>query len=249
MRPQGSSSETLNRAGKIALVAVVLLFMVPLLLSERDQHLAVEIVISALFAMSLGLIMGQGGMISLGHAAFFGIGGYSAGLMLTRLGASFWATLLVAPPMAALAGGVMGVLAVRRSHTYLLMLTFALGMLVYAVFFSLRSLTGGDDGLIGIRPPAWLQSIDRFYWFALIVTLVSIAVLYQVSRSPFGYSLRAARDSSRRALASGIAVRRQQIAAFVLAALRRPERRVRPTSTAFFRAARIGFIPLRRLWR
>lgn len=208
----------MNKTARLAVLTVLVpLVVLPWLLPERDLHLAIELLISGLFAMSLGLIMGQGGMTSLGHAAFFGVGGYAAGLMALRLDSPFVVTLLVAPALAALAGGLIGFLAVRRSKTYLLMLTFALGQLTYAVFFSWRSLTGGDDGLIGIQPPTWLLATDHFYWFSLVVVIVCLAILYQIDRSPFGYGLRAARDSVKRAHASGIDVRRQQIVAFIIA--------------------------------
>ena len=199
------------------LLGIAVLVGLPWVLSTRDLHFAIELLIAGLFAMSLGMIMGQGGMVSLGHAAFFSIGGYTAGLLL-KAGVDFSLAMTAAPLAAAAAGWLMGFLAVRRSHAYLLMLTFALGQLVYSVFFSWRSLTGGDDGLIGIRPPGWLIPLENFYWFSLALTGVSIFVLFRIFQSPFGYSLRAVRDSPNRAIASGIPVRRQQIMAFVIGA-------------------------------
>jgi branched-chain amino acid transport system permease protein len=202
----------------IALALLLLVIALPWLLPTRDLHLAVEILIAGTFAMSLGLIMGHGGMVSLGHAAFFSIGGYTAGLLL-EAGVPFGAAFLIAPAAAAVGGWLMGLVAARRSHAYLLMLTFALGQLVFSVFFRWRSLTGGDDGLIGIRPPDWLLPLSNFYWFSLGLGAASVLILYRVYKSPFGYSLRAVRDSQSRALASGIPIRRQQIVAFIIGAL------------------------------
>ncbi|MCW5745046.1 MAG: ABC transporter permease [Alphaproteobacteria bacterium] len=199
--------------------ALVLLALVPLAL-PGDRYLLVlltDIIIFALFAVSLHVLMGPSGMVSFGHAAYFGIAAYAAALLLKRAAVPMEATLLMAPIVAGGLALLFGWFCVRLSGVYLAMLTLAFAQIAWSVIYQWGSLTGGSNGMIGVWPPSWLASKSAYYWLALALCALGIAFLWRVLFSPFGYALRAGRDSSLRVEAIGIDLRRQQWLAFALA--------------------------------
>jgi len=167
--------------------------------------------------MSLGFIMGTGGIISFGHAAYFGLGCYGAGLLVHHLGARMELALVAAPIAAALGAALFGALCVRLSGVYRAMLTLAFAQIVYAGAFQWVALTGGDNGLVGLWPAAWASGRTAYYYLALALCLAGIALLHRASFAPFGYALRGVRDSAPRAGAIGIDPWRHPWAAFTLA--------------------------------
>ena len=179
--------------------------------------LMIDLLIAALFAASLHFIMGPAGMHSFGHAAYFGLGAYGAALLVRTSGLPMEAALLAAPLVAALGALVFGWFAVRLSGVYLAMLTLAFAQITWAVTYQWDSFTGGSNGLTGVWPSEWLA--DKRLYYGLTLLLVGTAVLWlrRVLFSPFGYALRAGRDSVLRADAIGIDVKRMQWAAFVIA--------------------------------
>ena len=179
--------------------------------------LMIDLLIAALFAASLHFIMGPAGMHSFGHAAYFGLGAYGAALLVRTSGLPMEAALLAAPLVAALGALVFGWFAVRLSGVYLAMLTLAFAQITWAVTYQWDSFTGGSNGLTGVWPSEWLA--DKRMYYGLTLLLVGTAVLWlrRVLFSPFGYALRAGRDSVLRADAIGIDVKRMQWAAFVIA--------------------------------
>jgi len=206
------------RAGHAALIALlVFLALLPRLVPLVLVVQATDILIFVLFSLSLNLLVGYAGMLSLGHAAFFAVGGYGTGLMVKQFGVSMSLALVAGPVLAAFAALVIGFFCVRLSHAYFIMLTLAFGQLIYTVIWKWREMTGGDDGLIGIMPAPALVSSSAYYYFALAVVLVAIVVLHRVGQSPFGRALKAIKDNPRRAEFIGIDVRRYQLGAFVLA--------------------------------
>jgi branched-chain amino acid transport system permease protein len=204
-------------------LAVVALCAIPLFGSESWIIRGVDILIFALLALSLNLIVGGTGMISMCHAAFFAIGGYAFGVVQRRSGLDGNLGFLVASG-AALTTGLLvalaiGILVVRVTQAYFIMLTLALGQLIYVIIWKWHDVTGGDDGLIGITPPSWLSTTTRFYYFTLAVVLVSTALLYQLKRSPFGCTLGALRDNPIRTAYIGVPVRAFRLSAFIIAAV------------------------------
>jgi branched-chain amino acid transport system permease protein len=171
----------------------------------------------AVFAGSLQLLVGLGGMLSFGHAAYFGLGAYGAALLLKHAGVSMPGAFLLAPVVAGLAAAGFGVFCVRRSGVYFAMLTLACAQIVYSVAHQWYDVTGGDNGILGVWPDPGLASPPRYYLWALAATLAAFALLRWATRAPFGLTLRAARDHPRRAEALGVAVAVQQLWAFVLA--------------------------------
>jgi branched-chain amino acid transport system permease protein len=203
-------------AASMAVLAVCLAAL-PAIAGGYTLVLLADILVFALFAVSLHFIMGPGGMLSFGHAAYFGLGAYGAGLALLRLGAPM-ELALAAGALLALAGATLfGWFCVRLSGVYLAMLTLAFAQIAWSVAFQWDAVTGGSNGLIGVWPSAWLSSKAAYYILVLLVCLSGIAFLWRVAYSPFGYALRAGRDSPVRADAIGIDVRRTQWAAFALA--------------------------------
>ena len=198
---------------------MVLLALVPLAMGQ-DRYLMVlltDIFIFALFAVSLHVLMGPSGMVSFGHAAYFGIAAYAAALLLKRAALPMEVALLAAPVVAGGFALLFGWFCVRLSGVYLAMLTLAFAQIAWSVIFQWDSFTGGSNGMIGVWPSGWLASKSTYYWLALALCGIGIAFLWRMLFSPFGYALRAGRDSPLRAEAIGIDLRRQQWFAFAVA--------------------------------
>ena len=189
----------------------------PLVAGPYALSILTEAAVAVLFAASLHFVMGPGGMASFGHAAWFGIGAYAAGLSVQWLGTPMPAALLLAPLAAGAAAALFGAFVVRLSGVYLAMLTLAFAQIVWAAAFQWVSVTGGDNGILGIWPPAWASGPATVYLLALLLCAGGTAVLQRVLRSPFGYALRASRDSPLRAEAIGLDTQRIRLAAFAMA--------------------------------
>ncbi len=199
------------------LLVLVLLALVPLGGNGYALVLLIDIAIFALFAATLHFLMGPAGMVSFGHAAYFGLGSYAAALVFLKLGWPAGAALLAAPALGAAAALLFGWFCVRLSGVYLAMLTLAFAQIAWSVVFQWDGLTGGSNGLVGLWPQDWLKDRIAFYWFVLALSAGSIFVLWRMVVAPFGYALRAARDSSLRAEAIGIDRRRIQWFGFAIA--------------------------------
>jgi branched-chain amino acid transport system permease protein len=181
--------------------------------------LLTDILVAVLFATSLHFIMGPGGMHSFGHAAYFGLGAYGAALVFKGLALPMELALVLAPFVAGVGAFVFGWFCVRLSGVYLAMLTLAFAQIVWSVVFQWDSVTGGSNGLIGLWPPEWLKPKAAYYYLTLATTVAGVLLLWRMLHSPFGYALRAGRDSPLRADAIGLNVPRIQWAAFVVAGL------------------------------
>jgi branched-chain amino acid transport system permease protein len=179
--------------------------------------LVTEGAIFALLAASLQFITGIGGLISFGHAAYFGLGAYTAALIFSRSLGGLPLALLVAPVTAGVVALVFGAISLRRTGIYLSMLTLAGAQIVWAVAYQ-STWTGGDNGILGVWPSGVFAQKATYSFLALASVAVCLGFLRRAALAPFGYALRAARDSPLRAESIGIAVRGQQLAAFTLAA-------------------------------
>src|SRR5882724_1140450 len=200
-----------------ALVWLGLLLIMPLLADRYVTILLTDIVCFALFAASLHFIMGPAGMVSFGHAAYFGLGAYAGALLFKKAGLPMELALVLAPFVAGLFAVVYGWFCVRLSGVYLAMLTLAFAQISWSIVFQWDELTSGSNGLVGIWPAAWLADKTVYYYLTLALCGLGVAVLWRALFSPFGYVLRAGRDSPLRAEAIGIDVRAFQWMAFVLA--------------------------------
>ena len=217
-RAPGGPEEPLQAAGRWPVLAVVAaLALLPLVSDRYALVLLTDVLAFALFAVSLHFLMGPSGMVSFGHAAYFGLGAYGAGLLLKRAGLPMEAALVLAPAVAGLGALVFGWFCVRLSGVYLAMLTLAFAQITWSVVYQWDAFTGGSNGLVGVWPATWLGSKTVFYYLALALCGGAILALWRILFSPFGYALRAGRDSPLRADSIGIDLRRQQWAAFTVA--------------------------------
>jgi branched-chain amino acid transport system permease protein len=210
-----------NLGGVFIGVALALLAVVPFVGSTYVVGVLTEIMILAIFALSLGFLMGYPKLISLGHAAFFGGGAYAAGLTATSLGIpNVLATIPVAVVFAAILALVIGVVSLRNTGIYFLMITLALAQMVFIVAQQWDSVTGGTDGLYGIPYPELfgLLTFDRttFYFLVLVLAAGSYFLLRTVVGSPFGQVLRGIGSNEGRMRAIGYNARYYKLAAFVL---------------------------------
>src|SRR4051794_6135784 len=214
----GGTLEPWGRSERLfALAAILSLALLPLFGDAYLLQVATEVMIFGLFAFSLQFLVGNGGLVSFGHAAYFGLGCYGAALAVRHGGFAMEAALPLAPLAAAAGAALFGFFVVRLSGIYLAMLTLAAAQIVYAVAFQWVEVTGGDNGLVGIWPSAWASGRTVYFCLTLAVVLAAVAGLRHAIYAPFGYMLRAARDSELRAEAIGIDLRRHRWLAFILA--------------------------------
>jgi branched-chain amino acid transport system permease protein len=203
-------------------IAVLLSLALPYLLEPYYLGLVVKTMVFALFAMSFDLLIGYTGLASLGHAAYFGIGAYTTGLLALRLDWNVWLALPASLLIAALTAVLFGFLALRTRGSYFLMITLALSQVLWGIAFGWRSLTGGEDGLPDVPRPdlglPWsLADNTPFYYFVLFIVGIGTLLLIRIVSSPFGYVLRGIRESETRMLALGYNVWRYKFVAFVVA--------------------------------
>ena len=210
-------ADNLFKAGAWALVLVML--VLPALTAESPYMtvLVIDLMIVALFATSLHFIMGPAGMHSFGHAAYFGLGAYAAALLVRSLQLPMEVTLFVAPVVAAIGALIVGWFSVRLSGVYLAMLTLAFAQIAWAIVYQWDDFTGGSNGLTGVWPSEWLADKRHYYYLTLALVASAVLVLRRMLFSPFGYAMRAGRDSVLRADAIGIDVKRVQWMAFIIA--------------------------------
>jgi branched-chain amino acid transport system permease protein len=182
-----------------------------------------DALILAIFALSLDLLVGRSGMPSLGHAAFFGAGGYAAGIAGQRLGTDqLVVTMGAAVVVAAALGLVIGTLVVRSEGIFFLMLTLALSQIVFAVAFQWTAVTGGSNGLAGVGRPVIgtidFSPPDQMYLLVAVTFVLAAALLWQIARSSYGLALVGVRENERRMRALGYDTARLRLSAFVIAA-------------------------------
>jgi ABC-type branched-subunit amino acid transport system permease subunit len=204
-----------------ALGAAVLALLLCLpLLAESSPYLlilGIDVLIAVIFATSLHFIAGPGGMHSFGHAAYFGLGAYGAALLVKWLGVPMGLALAAAPVVAALGALLFGWFAVRLSGVYLAMLTLAFAQIVWAAVFQWEGLTGGSNGVIGVWPPPPFDKASVYFLLTLVLAVIGVLLLRRFLFAPFGYAMRAGRDSALRAEAIGIDVKRVHWLGFAVA--------------------------------
>ena len=207
----------LNFYATTALIGLLVLMPTLTAKSPYLTVLMIDLMVAVLFAVSLHFIMGPAGMHSFGHAAYFGLGAYGAALLVRKLGLSMEMALLTAPLVAAVGAFLYGWFCVRLSGVYLAMLTLAFAQITWAIAFQWDAVTGGSNGLTGVWPAEWLADKQMYYYLTLALSAGGVLVLHRFLHSPFGYAMRASRDSVLRADAIGINVKRISWVAFVIA--------------------------------
>jgi branched-chain amino acid transport system permease protein len=206
----------------IGAAVVIALFILPFILAQFGKTgefwiwVTTEMIIMALFATSLNLVLGFGGMVSFGHAAFFGVGAYTVALLMKKAGINLLVALIAAPCLAAVAAAIIGWFCVRLIGLYFAILTLAFGQLLYMIVFQWYTFTGGDDGIHGIPKPEFLGPIN-YYLMCLIIFLICFLLMRMIVNSSFGLSIRIIRENLDRAKFIGINVRRYQLINFIVA--------------------------------
>ena len=208
IKPAGQTARMIVGAG------LAILAFLPLVSDSFTQVLLTDIAIFCLFAASLHFLLGLGGLVSFGHAAYFGGGAYAAALLVTYAGTPMELALILAPLAAGLTAIMFGWVCLRLTGVYFAMLTLAFAQLLWSLVFQWGDLTGGDDGLVDIWPSEWASGTTTFYYLAMVLCIGGIILLRHTAHSPFGYALRAARDSQRQAESTGINTKHVQWVAF-----------------------------------
>jgi branched-chain amino acid transport system permease protein len=210
------------------LIVFVAALTIPWIGSRYNTFLATQIAISALFAVSLNLLLGTTGLVSFGHVAYFGIGSYVCGILMKTYAMPFTIALPAAAIGAGLGALVFGFFCVRLTKIYFAMLTLAFSQIIWAICFKWNDVTGGDQGLPDVPYPdlGWMSSIPlldglriggQFYVLTLMVVMLSLAAIQRIITSPFGLMLTTIRENPERAASIGLNVRGYELAAFVVA--------------------------------
>jgi len=205
---------------RVALAGALVVLLLPLL-SEALPYITVlaqDMLIAVIFAVSLHFMMGLGGMVSFGHAAYFGLGAYGVALAFKNLGWNMFASMAAAPVLAGIAAILFGWFCVRLAGVYLAMLTLAFAQIVWSVIYQWDAVTGGSNGMIGVWPESWLSG-HTWYYLVAITTIAIVLLVRRLAFSHFGMALRAVRDSAIRADALGLDVNRVQWVSFSIAGI------------------------------
>jgi branched-chain amino acid transport system permease protein len=205
----------------LLLVSFILILLPTIVGNEFYVNLASQVLIYALLAMSLNILVGLGGMVSLGHAAYLGVAAYADAWLVTNAGADALAAAVVAVAVTTATAALFGVLALRAAGLGFVMITLALAQILWGLGYRWADLTGGDNGIrLASRPAPFgidLASAPHFYYFTLVAFAVAVVCLWRLAHSPFGASLRGARDQPRRMRMLGHHVWMVRWIAFIMA--------------------------------
>jgi branched-chain amino acid transport system permease protein len=213
----------MNKNQKIALaVGLVLVAILPPFLKSYGIYLMTLMCVYLMAAFGLNLIVGYAGQMSIGQAAFYGIGAYIAAILMTKLGLSFWVVLPIAAIACFVVGLALGFPALRVQHHYLAFATLGFNVLVYLIMRNEEKLTGGTFGIANIpRPSLFGYSLDgslAFFYFAYVSVILLAGVLWWILRSPWGRAFAALRDNPIRAESTGVNITAYTLLAFAIGA-------------------------------
>ena len=201
------------------LIALAIAFcLAPLALDEFYLSVLCEALVMSMLALSFNLLFGYMGQLSFGQAAFYGLGGYTVAMLMTKAHFNFWLSLVAGVLVAAMVGAIVGYFCVRLRGIYFAVLTLAFGQLIFFIVFKWHNFTGGDDGIQGVFPPEYIKSPVMYYYFLLAVFLGSSYGLWRLVNSPFGQIVKGMRENDTRTEFLGINLARYQLIAFVFAA-------------------------------
>jgi branched-chain amino acid transport system permease protein len=206
----------------IVVVLIIFPFVAPY------KALSTQIIIFGLLALGYNILYGYTGLLSFGHAAFFGLGAYASGIVLVRTNCSIWTSIGVGIVVSAIGAAIIGFFCLRRRGIYFALLTLAFSQMLYYVAYTWVSVTGGEPGLRGIpRPPLEFPGVfsvniytpTRFYFFTLAFIIASLIILKRILESPFGKVLESIRENEKRARACGYNTNRIKWVSFILSGI------------------------------
>ena len=208
----------------MACLAVTVMILIGLFAGRFTVYLTSRVMILSIFAMGYNLLFGRTGLLSFGHAAFYAAGAYGLGLFSLHVSPNPLIGILVGIACACLLAAIIGFFCVRQTEIYFAMLTLAFGMMVFSLIWNMRSVTGGDDGLVGImRAPISLGIVSipiikprNYYFMVFIFLAVSVYLIYRIRRSPFGLVLAGIRENDRRVEFAGISLKNYRLGAFII---------------------------------
>ncbi len=211
----------------LLLLLIVFLFLVPQLTGSYPVYMTMHILILSVFALGFNLLLGYTGLLSFGQAGFYACGAYGCAKVLIVM-PSLLPGIICGVLLAGIIALILGFLCIRHTRIYFAMLTLCFGMMIYSLAWKWRTITGGDDGLVGVpRAPLEIpgifridmSSLESYYYFVLIVCLLAIGLLYRIIKSPFGLILQGIRDSESRVSFAGVSVKNYRLIAFTIAGL------------------------------
>lgn len=208
----------------IAGLALIALILIGVFGSRFIIYMTSRVMILSIFAMGYNVLFGRTGLLSFGHAAFYAAGAYGLGLFVLHVHPHPLAGILVGVVSAALLAVLIGFFCVRHTEIYFAMLTLAFGMMVFSLIWNMRSITGGDDGLIGIlRSPISLGLFSipiikqqYFYFLILAFLMLTVFLIYRIWHSPFGLVLAGIRENEKRVSFAGVSLKNYRLGAFVI---------------------------------
>jgi len=211
----------------LLLALIVFLFLLPHFVGKYVMYMTMHILVLSVFALGFNLLLGYTGLLSFGQAGFYACGAYGCAKMLLVI-PSLLPGIICGVLFAGIIALILGFLCIRHTRIYFAMLTLCFGMMIYSLAWKWRTMTGGDDGLVGIpRAPLEIpgifsinmSSLGNYYYFVLIVCLLAIILFYRIVNSPFGLTLQGIRDSESRIAFAGISVKNYRLIAFTIAGL------------------------------
>jgi branched-chain amino acid transport system permease protein len=208
----------------LAALALTVLVLIGLFAGRFTVYLTSRVMILSIFALGFNILFGHTGLLSFGHAAFYAAGAYGLGLFSLHVSPHPLLGILVGVACACLLAAIIGFFCVRQTEIYFAMLTLAFGMMVFSLVWNLRSVTGGDDGLVGImRAPISLGIVSipiikpKYYYFLVLFFLsLSVFLIYRIRRSPFGLVLAGIRENDRRVEFAGVSLKNYRLGAFII---------------------------------
>jgi branched-chain amino acid transport system permease protein len=215
---QSEQNESIVKKNWWLILLTIIFIIAPTFLSEFYLTVLCEALVMSLFALSFNLLFGYMGQLSFGQAAFYGLGGYTVAMLVMKAHFNFWLSIIAGVLVAGIIGLIVGFFCVRLRGIYFAVLTLAFGQLIFSVVFKWHKFTGGDDGIQGVFPPDFLKSPTNYYYFLLIVFLLSAFVLWKIIHSPFGQTIISMRENSERTEFLGIHIAKYQLITFVIAA-------------------------------
>ena len=215
---QSEQNESIVKKNWWLILLTIIFIIAPTFLSEFYLTVLCEALVMSLFALSFNLLFGYMGQLSFGQAAFYGLGGYTVAMLIMKAHFNFWLSIIAGVLVSGIIGLIVGFFCVRLRGIYFAVLTLAFGQLIFSVVFKWHKFTGGDDGIQGVFPPEFLKSPTNYYYFLLIVFLLSALVLWKIIHSPFGQTIIAMRENSERTEFLGIHIAKYQLITFVIAA-------------------------------
>jgi len=216
-----------NMPALLVLVLIVFLFLLPQLVGKYVMYMTMHILILSVFSLGFNLLLGYTGLLSFGQAGFYACGAYGCAKLLLVM-PSLLPGIICGILFAGVTALILGFLCIRHTRIYFAMLTLCFGMMIYSLAWKWYTMTGGDDGLVGIpRAPLEIpgifsidmSSMGNYYFFVLIVCLLAIGLFYRIVNSPFGLILQGIRDSESRIAFAGVSVKNYRLIAFTIAGL------------------------------